>query len=221
MRGLGVLVAVSVLAGALFFPGGAGAGVAEGKKAFEAKKCSSCHRAAGGAAEKEIKDQLAKKGPELWYSGSKFKAGFLEKWLQDPRPIRAMAYNSISERNKGGHPRLAGREAVDIAQYLMSLRSDHVKALNIQPVENPKGRLVFVKKLSCYGCHTVNVRGKLVGGLSGPSLAAASERLDPDWIYAYLSNPAVFKPVKMMPVYAGILKDEEMRDVAAYVGSLK
>ncbi|OGP19695.1 MAG: hypothetical protein A2054_07840 [Deltaproteobacteria bacterium GWA2_55_10] len=206
---------------ALFVSSGAEAGVAEGKKAFEAGKCASCHQIAGPASEKTIKDQLAKKGPELWYSGSKFKAGFLEKWLTNPQPIRPLVYNSLSERNRGGHPSLPAKEARDVAEYLMSLKSADVKALGIQPRDTPKGRVMFIKKQSCYGCHTVNVKGKAVGGLTGPSLSNASERLNPDWIYAYLSHPKAFKPVKMMPVYTGIINDADMKELTAYVGGLR
>ncbi|MBZ0220772.1 MAG: cytochrome c [Candidatus Methylomirabilis sp.] len=215
------LAAIPVLAAALFISTGAHAGVPEGKKAFEARKCATCHQVSGPAAEKTIKDQLAKKGPELWYSGSKFNAGFLERWLADPKPIRPMAYNSITERNRGDHPRLSGREATDVAAYLMSLKSADAKPLGIRAVDNPKGRVAFVRRYSCYGCHQVRTRGNIVGGFSGPSLALASERLNPDWIYAYLSKPAVFKPVKMMPVYAGIINDAEMKGLASYVGSLR
>jgi cytochrome c1 len=60
----------------------------------------------------------------------------------------------------------------------------------------------------------------MAGGLSGPSFVAASERLNPDWVYAYLKNPKAFKPVKMMPVYSGILNEAEMKELASYIGSL-
>lgn len=195
-------------------------GVAEGKKAFDANKCAGCHQVQGPAKEKTIKDQLAKKGPELWYSGSKFKSGFLEKWLASPQPIRPLAYNSVTERNRGDHPRLSPKDASEVAAYLMSLKSPEVKPLGIQAVESPKGRIIFLKKQSCYGCHSMRVRGKMAGGLSGPSFIGAFERLNPDWVYSYLKNPKAFKPVKMMPVYSGILNEAEMKEVASYVGSL-
>lgn len=196
------------------------AGPAEGKKIFDAKRCAECHQAEGPAREKTIQDQLAKKGPELWYAGSKFKAGFMARWLADPRPIRPLAYNSITEKNSGSHPRLSPGEAAEVASYLEGLKSAEVKPAGIKAVESPKGRVSFVKRQSCYGCHTVKVRGNVAGGLSGPSLVGASERLNPDWIYAYLSKPKAFKPVKMMPVYAGVVSDAELRELASYVGSL-
>lgn len=214
------LLIASVLSAAFVWGGLAHAGIPEGKKAFEANKCSGCHQVQGPATEKTIKDQLAKKGPELWYAGSKFKAPFLEKWLVNPQPIRPLVYNSVTEKNKADHPKLVQKDAADVASYLMSLTSAEVKPLGLQAVDNPKGRILFIKKQSCYGCHSVRVRGKVAGGLSGPTFAGASERLNPDWIYAYLKNPKVFKPVKMMPVYSGILNENEMKELASYVGSL-
>lgn len=196
------------------------AGATEGKKAFEAKKCGQCHQSEGPAREKTIKDQLAKKGPELWYAGSKFAPAFLDKWLADPRPIRPLEYNSLTKKNAGNHPKLSSADAIDVAAYLMTLRSADVKDGAIQPRDNPKGRAIFIKKQACYGCHEVTVRGNKAGGLSGPALTGASKRLNPDWVYAYMTKPRIFKPVKDMPDYTGYINDAEMKDLSAYVGSL-
>ncbi len=214
------LLASILLTASFVFSGPAFAGVAEGKKIFEAKKCGACHQSEGPAKEKTIQDQLAKKGPELWYAGSKFKQGFLDAWLADPRPIRPLEFNSLTKKNSGSHPRLSAKEASDMAAFLMSLKSAAVKDGFIQPQDTPRGRVIFIKKQACYGCHEVRVRGNAAGGLSGPSFAGAAMRLNPDWIYAYLTNPKVFKPVKDMPDYAGILNDAEMKDLAAYVATL-
>jgi len=196
------------------------AGVAEGKKLFEAKRCASCHQIEGPAREKTIADQLAKKGPELWYAGSKFREGFLERWLADPRPIRPLKYNSLTEPNASDHPRLSPPEAAQAAQYLMTLKSSVSKPSGVKAGVNPRGRIIFIKKQACFGCHTVMVRGNVSGGLSGPTLVGASGRLNPDWVYAFLSNPKVFKPVKDMPDYAGILDDAEFKALAGYVCGL-
>jgi len=68
-------------------------------------------------------------------------------------------------------------------------------------------------------CHQVTSRGKVVGGLTGPSLVEAGVRLNPDWVYAYLSAPKVFKPVKAMPTYEGIIPKDDMAAVAAYIAT--
>jgi len=106
---------------------------AAGEEAFVANKCGECHTTQGPAPEKTIADQLAKKGPELWYAGSKFQQPWLQKWLQDPKPIRPLKYNSLSEENPGDHPVLAAADAESITQYLMSLTSADVEAGVIKP----------------------------------------------------------------------------------------
>jgi len=215
-----VSAAAMAVALSIIMAGPATAGVAEGRKIFDEKKCGSCHQATGPAREKTIKDQLAKKGPELWYAGSKFRPGFLKDWLANPKPIRPLQYNSITKKNTGGHARLSAAEATDVAAYLMSLTSNEVRPSGIQPGDNPRGKRVFITKAACYGCHQLNSRDKVVGGLSGPSFVGASARLNVDWVYAYLTNPQVFKPVKDMPSYAGIIDERDMADLAAYVADL-
>jgi len=107
-----------------------------------------------------------------------------------------------------------------VTEFLMSLTSDQVEAGVIKPKKNPKGRLIFVKKMPCSGCHQFPARkGKFSGGQSGPSLVGAETRLNPDWIYAYLAKPKVFKPVRMMPVFTGLLSEKDMQNVAAYVAN--
>lgn len=215
------LAVVSVFAAGLAFASVSHAGVAEGKKIFDSKKCGSCHQVEGPAREKTIEDQLAKKAPELWYAGSKFQKDFLKGWLKDPKPIRPMEYYSLTKKNTGNHEKLDAKSADEVAEYLMSLTSAAVKKVGIEPKGGPKGRIIFEKKQGCYGCHELKKGANVVGGLTGPSLVGVSERLQPDWIYAYLINPKVFKPVKDMPVYEGILSEGELKTLAEYVSSLK
>ena len=194
---------------------------AAGEQLFTGNKCNDCHYTQGPATEKTIADQLAKKGPELWYAGSKFQKAWLEGWLQDPKPIRPLAYNSLTEENPDDHPKLAGGDAGTVTEFLMTLTSDKVQAGVIKPKKNPKGRLIFVKKMPCSGCHQFPSKKKFKGGRSAPSLVGAGKRLNPDWIYAYLKETRTFKPVRMMPVFAGILSDKDMKAVAAYVANFK
>ncbi|MCP5082593.1 MAG: c-type cytochrome [Alphaproteobacteria bacterium] len=202
--------------------GSAWADAAAGKGAFDAKGCGECHYTDGPAKEKTIEDQLAKKGPELWYAGSKFQKDWLSAWLIDPKPIRPLKFNSLTEDNPADHPKLAGDEAASVTDFLMSLTSDAVEAGKVKPKKNPKGRQIFTKKMPCSGCHQyVGRKKKLTGGRSGPSLVEAGVRLNPDWILAYMLKPEVFKPVKMMPVFTGLLSDKDMLNVSRYVANFK
>lgn len=200
----------------------ASASAATGKDVFAAKGCGGCHYTDGPAKEKTIDDQLAKKGPELWYAGSKFQKDWLGKWLADPKPIRPMKFNNITEENPGDHPKLVGGDVGAVTDFLMGLTSKDVAAGKVKAKKNPKGRQIFTKKMPCSGCHQYAGRkNKIAGGRSGPSLVEAGVRLNPDWILAYMQKPKVFKPVKMMPVFAGLLSDKDMMNVSRYVASFK
>lgn len=214
------LLSIAVLA--FSYSAFAVAAPADGEKLFNSNGCKSCHYTSGPAREKTIADQLAKKGPELWYAGSKFQQPWLNAWLQDPQPIRPIAYNSLVDKNPGNHAKLAAADASLMTEYLMSLTSADVEAGIIKPKRNPKGRLIFNKKMPCGGCHQYPGRkGKILGGRSGPSLLHAKVRLNPDWIFAYMMRPKIFKPIKMMPVFVGILSEKDMKSVSAYVANFE
>ena len=66
------LLAVTVSIGAALLVMTSAPSYAAGGDAIFKKSCASCHYTDGPAKEKSIADQLAKKGPELWYAGSKF-----------------------------------------------------------------------------------------------------------------------------------------------------
>ena len=194
---------------------------ADGEKVFTASNCQGCHYTTGPAREKSIADQLAKKGPELWYAGSKFQSAWLQQWLQEPTVIRPLAYNSLTEKNPADHPPLSDADAATVTEFLMSLTSAEVEANLVTPRNHPKGRLIFRKKMPCTGCHQFPDRNKILGGMSGPSLVGAGTRLNPDWIYAYLLKAQVFKPVKDMPVFAGVLSDNDLMAVSAFIATFE
>ena len=211
------LLAVTVSIGAVLLVMMTAPSYAAGGDAIFKKSCVSCHYTDGPAKEKTIADQLAKKGPELWYAGSKFQKTWLTAWLQDPKPIRPLKYNSLTDKNKGDHPKSSAGDAAAITDYLMGLTSPEVKAGVIKPAASPQAKQIYNKKSPCGGCHA-SAAG---GGLSGPSLVGAGKRLNPDWVYAYLANIKHFKPVRDMPDFVGTLSPKELESVAAYVATFE
>lgn len=215
------LLAVTVSIGAAMLVMTTATSYAAGGDAVFKKSCASCHYADGPAKEKTIADQLAKKGPELWYAGSKFQKAWLTAWLQDPKPIRALKYNSLTDKNKGDHPKSSAADAAALTDYLMGLTSPEVKAGVIKPGATPQAKQIFNKKMPCSGCHSFPSGGEVRGGLSGPTLVGASKRLNPDWTYAYLANIKHFKPVRDMPDFASVLNPKELEGVAAFVATFE
>ena len=219
IRGMASIVAAAAMI--CLFAGTSHADAAKGKSIFDGAKCGDCHQMKGPATEKTFADQLSKKGPELWYAGSKFNQKWLEDWMVNPTIIRMLKYNSAAEKNPGNHPKLSASDSKEVASYLVTLKSDAVKTGLVKPANSPMARLNFTKKSGCIGCHAINQSGKTIGGVSGPDLSDAGERLNGDWVFAYLMNPEVFKPVKRMPIFVGIIGESDMKSLAAYVASQK
>lgn len=215
------LLAVAVSIGAAVLVMKMTPAYAAGGDAIFKKSCTSCHYSDGPAKEKTIADQLAKKGPELWYAGSKFQKDWLAAWLQNPKPIRPLKYNSLSEKNPSDHPKLSAGDAAAVTDFLMGLKSPEVKAGVIKPKESAQARNIFSKKAPCGGCHEYSVNGKTVGGKSGPSLVGAGKRLNHDWIHAYLANIKAFKPVRDMPDFGSVLNKRDLESIASYVASFE
>lgn len=194
---------------------------ADGKGIFASKNCGSCHQIQGPANEKTFEDQLKKTGPELWYAGSKFKKEWLAEWLEKPTTVRLLKYNSVTEKNKEKHPALSKKEADEVAEYLMTLTAKEVAAAGVNETSTPQGKNLFIKRYGCVGCHSIKSGAQKVGGVSGPDLSDAGKRLKGDWVYAYLKEPKVFKPVKRMPIFVGIINDNEMKTIAGFVAAQK
>jgi len=215
------LLAVTVSLGAALLVTMTAPSYAAGGDAIFKKSCASCHYTDGPAKEKTIADQLAKKGPELFYAGSKFQKAWLAAWLQDPKPIRPMKYNSLTEKNAGDHPKSSAGDAAALTDYLMGLTSPKVAAGKITAKSSPQARNLFTKKMPCGGCHQTESKGEVSGGLSGPSLVGAGKRLNPDWVYAYLTDVKTFKPVRDMPDFSKAMSPTDMEGLAAYVATFE
>ncbi len=190
---------------------------------FFVEQCVGCHEIKPPVEGESIAVTLEKRAPSLLYAGSKFKKAFLVSWLQDPLPIRPLKYNSLTEKNPATHKRLSAKEAANVASYLMTLRSADIEPLKIEAKENLLGKKIFSVRYSCYACHQIKGEGKsgFTGGLSGPSLVGAGSRLNPDWIYAFLSAPRDLLPKGSMPVYAGIISDEDLKELTKYIATFK
>lgn len=200
----------------------------DGKALFEAKKCGECHKIAGPAP-KTIAEAMARKGPDLFYAGSKFKGDWLIKWLQKPdrlRPAGLLFLNHVKsgpggdEVDEGSlkpHPALSADEAKAVGSYLMSLKDQGLKSglLSDAKLNRVKAKLLFEKQGACHSCHQVKVRDQVVGGKSCPELYDVGERLSPDWIYSFIKNPQYWDPKIWMPNMN--FKDEDVDQLTKYI----
>ena len=170
---------------------------------IEEKNCSACHRL--------FKVEKDKKGPDLFYAGNKFQGAWLEEYLQNPVILRKTGAINSPNFLKGGlqnvqqHPILNKNDAVNITQELMAMTLPGLPKEQINPLTKgqiAKTKYEFERTFSCISCHqSLNLAGKPRGGISGPSLINAGNRLKENWVANWLKNPKIFSNKSRMPVY--------------------
>ncbi len=190
---------------------------------IQEKKCSECHRL--------LKDGNEKSGPDLFYAGNKFQASWLEQYLQNPVIIRNAGgtgdpgFLKGIQANSQKHPALSKKDAGQITQELMALTLlDLPKEVDrLEPLtkgQKAKIKYQFERTFSCISCHqSLNLAGKVRGGISGPSLVNAGNRLQARWVASWLKSPNMFSDKSRMPVYK--MEDEARLQLTQFIMTLK
>jgi cytochrome c peroxidase len=190
----------------------------------EKHDCSSCHRFSA-------KDSLeSHKAPDLFYAGDKFQKAWLEKFLQVPAIVRKVGTSTdpdfLKEKSTlQPHPSLPKKDALAMVDYLMSLSMPNLTKNKVDDVPLTKGtkvrtKILFERNYGCIACHEgINLAGQARGGISGPSLANAGNRLTADWVFNWLKTPQKFIARGRMPYFE--LDDEAAIKLTKYIRSLK
>jgi hypothetical protein len=190
---------------------------------IQEKKCSECHRLS--------KDGTRKSGPDLFYAGNKFQASWLEQYLQTPTTIRSTGGTRDPGFLKGvpesiqKHPVLSKKDAGLITQELMAITLfDLPEEINhLEPLtkgQKAKIKYQFERTFSCISCHqSLNLARKVRGGISGPSLVNAGNRLQARWVANWLKSPAMFLDKSRMPVYK--MEDVTRLQLSQFIMTLK
>lgn len=192
------------------------------------EKCAACHALSAPGAPAGVEERAQRKAPPLYYAGNKFRREWLVAWLQKPARIRpAGVFPAAFARStpKGdavdpaalpAHPALAAAQAEEAATHLMTLKplENLIQAEKYQPgsIAERLGQMNFGKFKGCDGCHQ-DAPGR--GGVSGPELYSAWQRLQPAFISSYTANPTAWDRRSMMP--GGDLNAEAVHKLANYL----
>jgi mono/diheme cytochrome c family protein len=170
---------------------------------IEDKNCSSCHRLSAESGEKSFT------GPDLHYAGNKFQPEWLKQFLIKPvtiRPSRTITGPGVlRETSLPPHPSFPKDEADALANSLMNLKITETQLQAVAPLS--KGRRAkikyqFERTFGCISCHqSLNLAGKVRGGVSGPSLVNAGNRLQVGWVANWLNSPETYMSKGRMPRY--------------------
>jgi len=219
-------LAVALLAGGLAqLPAD---GLADGKQLAEAN-CASCHALARPDYEAlGHTERLSRKGPPLYFAGNKFQANWLEEWLQKPQRIRPAgvfppevvktsdAGDVVDPAKLEDHPALSADDARQVTEYLMGLRpfDDVLTATTYEAgtIAARMGQLNFSKFNGCDSCHQDSATS---GGLSGPELYTAWQRLQPKFIASFIADPVTWDPNTLMP--KGNLNESAVERLSNYL----
>jgi mono/diheme cytochrome c family protein len=205
---------------------------AQEAQALYQQKCLSCH-AVTQTKKIPIKERASIKGMPLWFAGSKFSKAWLETWLASPQPIFMVKWGTL-EKGAYDHPAVDAAEAKQLAAYLMTLVDTQVKPDTSVPLPKSRGKRrsflgrtaqLFEKHQGCYACHRyLNKRGLELGGFSGPSMVEAGNRLQADWVYAFLKDPRRYYPNGKCPIPGDMAfnkyTDENRAALATYIVSM-
>ncbi|MEX2374680.1 MAG: cytochrome C [Dehalococcoidia bacterium] len=173
--------------------------------------CAACHQMQGPSAT-TIEARQNRKAPALYYAGNKFREDWLIEWLQAPTRLRPAGDYPPAHVKPGGkadeldaaslteHPAIPAKKAKVVAAHLMTLTPNDalIAAENYTPggVSKRMGEMDFVKFKGCAACHRDT---PTYGGVSGPELYTAWQRLQPAFITSYIRDPAAWEPRSLMP----------------------
>lgn len=196
-------------------------------------QCASCHSldkpdyAVLGVAERG-----ERKAPPLYYAGNKFQPQWLEAWLQNPQRIRPAGVvpqehvrtspdgDTIDPATLDEHPTLGAADAAGVAQFLMTLRPFdaliEAQTYRAGEISLRMGQMNFGKFKGCNGCHR---DAPTEGGVSGPELYTAWQRLQPAFMASFIADPVAWDPHTIMP-RAG-LNETEVGKLVNYFKALR
>jgi ubiquinol-cytochrome c reductase cytochrome b subunit len=138
-------------------------------------------------------------GPDLSNIASQLNRDQIINYLRNPD---SMVPNTL-------HPKLQfTQEELDaLTAYLLTLGAP----------ANYTAQAPILFKQNCSGCHMINGQG----GTEGPDLSTVGSRRSITFLEPFISNPRSVVPDASMPAFHNVLTPEQIKDIAAYLSSLK
>lgn len=191
--------------------------------------CADCHAvAAPKPEERTLAAYATRKGPDLFYAGSKYRPEWLHRWLAHPIPIRpaglhpadrtrtAADGDHLSAEALPAHPAVAPNRVDAVVSALVSLSWGRQLTAAATPthaaVPRALAELNFVKFKGCGSCHRTSSASP---PLSGPDLVDAFQRLRPEFLASVIATPQAWDPVAPMPGYG--LEPVEVAKLVEYL----
>jgi mono/diheme cytochrome c family protein len=200
--------------------------LARGRELLAYLNCQGCHKL-------NTVDR-PRLGPDLSSVGYKVTREWIYKWLKEPRTILDKdgntAVNGYENEDESRMPKFRLNEeemralsaflSVQKARPLVSYKISAavVSAWSKSPELHSQGELRF-RQMMCTTCHSLAVtragETKLIGGNIGPELTKVGNKINEQWLIAWLRDPQSYLPSSIMPKYGW--SDEDLYKVSQYV----
>ncbi|MBI4617066.1 MAG: c-type cytochrome [Planctomycetes bacterium] len=180
-----------------------------GKRILDRFNCRGCHKIGPG-------EKGGSYGPNLGIAGLRYRPAYLVRFLEAPDPVRTGAGNAVMPTFN-----MTGEDREDLALYFQELirgtrEAELVRAAAaaFSGVENgdPVRGEELVKEHRCRSCHLIGDDKKPLDDFTdytredlerhrtrAPRLVDLANRLDPDWMAAWIMDPRKFLPDTAMP----------------------
>jgi len=173
-------------------------------------------------------------GPDLSSIGYKVTREWIYKWLKEPRTILDkdgnVTVNGYENESEPRMPkfRLKEEEILALSAFLSVQKVKPIEKYKISPAvvaawsKKPdlisQGEMRF-RQMMCTTCHSLAVtragESKMIGGDIGPELTKVGNKVNEEWLIAWLWNPKSYLEHSNMPRYGW--SDEDLYKVSQYV----
>ncbi len=211
--------------------------VSEGYRLFEQYGCYSCHKVDWFPTNR-------KPGPSLKNLQSKLHPEFIASWIEHPKAFRPTTWmpqifhlenfapdDVIAKANYGEGAEIKGQQWNDTAiAAVTAFLLDRAPKRDLPPVpvegDAARGREVF-RVSGCLACHntapyegttpkTHDLAFEREGtNEHGPNLRGVATKLNKEWLYWWIKDPAAYWPDTRMPNLR--LSDQDAADITAYM----
>ncbi len=170
--------------------------LSKGKHIFIKLGCHGCHLAEGF-------ENFKKVGPSLFKIQSKVDPSWLYRWVKNPRDY--LPKTRMPDFN------LSDDDTLKISAYLWSQsEKDFKNGESYKGGNAAKGEKLF-KSVGCQACHEVNGEGEH----HAPDLTRVGNKVDPDWLVSWISNPHDYNIKSKMPDLS--IAPAEAQHIAAFL----
>jgi mono/diheme cytochrome c family protein len=133
------------------------------------------------------------------------------KWVENPQKIRPETLMPAF--------RLDQKQREDVAEYLMTMKDDTAKPMIAANLSGSAalGKKTFAEK-ACAACHS-DVQNKKGLTRRVPLLGDAGLKMNPNWVYNWITDPRAINPDTWMPKLE--LLPEDVKNLTAYLRTLE